>query len=425
MRKFKQLIWGLVTLCLLASCSDKETATGPPVHLDVPYLQDFSIKFDVQPESGALQKVFCDRNGVIQIYSSSGLLKTHAGEFLYPGKLVPDRTYRPIADKKILNLNLYNNQFVYLDNKAVLGNAWAGNLYSRHTMPKAARFEGGEDFAFLISDGGSLQYLKDSRVLWTGKSNAKVTDIIFDRSRNAFWLLAKKSLSFFSVKEQTLTSAIAGDNFTCFSLANNHHDIVIGTNDGYVIVDAGSKKLKSEPIRKLPWSDITAIKEIDGTLWFGTTKGAFTTSKDGKFNYYASQRWLPSDDVVDIVKGPDNSILILTTKGLAQICFKEMSLHEKAMYFERQVRARHIRHGFNASVGGITNGNLATGTLEDSDNDGLWTSMYLGAEVFRYAVTKSSEALENIRESMDAMERLYSINGVKGFPSRSDRKSVV
>jgi len=35
--------------------------------------------------------------------------------------------------------------------------------------------------------------------------------------------------------------------------------------------------------------------------------------------------------------------------------------------------------------------------LEDSDNDGLWTSMYLAGQAFPYAVTKEEEALENIR----------------------------
>jgi hypothetical protein len=45
--------------------------------------------------------------------------------------------------------------------------------------------------------------------------------------------------------------------------------------------------------------------------------------------------------------------------------------------------------------------------------------MYLAAEVFRYKVTKSEDALQNIRESMEAMERLYDINPVPGFPSRS------
>ena len=242
------------------------------------------------------------RNGVIQVYSSAGLLKTFGGEFLYPGSLVPDKTYRPLADKKILNLNLYNNQFVYLDDKAVLANAWAGNLYSRYTMPGATLFEGGEAFGFLISDGEALQYLKDSKVLWQGKANEKIIDISFDAARNAFWLLGKQSVSFFSVKDLALTEAFSGDNFNCFALANGGKEIIVGKNDGYQIIDADSRKPKGDVIKKLPWTEITAIEEIDGKLWFGTTRGAFTTDKNGAFVYYASKRWLPSDNVVDIEK---------------------------------------------------------------------------------------------------------------------------
>ena len=51
-----------------------------------------------------------------------------------------------------------------------------------------------------------------------------------------------------------------------------------------------------------------------------------------KFDYYASERWLPSDDVIDISDGPENSVLILTGKGLAKICFIEMTLYDKAMF---------------------------------------------------------------------------------------------
>jgi hypothetical protein len=419
MNRFIQTGCFFCVLIIAFSCSKKEDAITQPKHQDISYQQDFSKKFDLLLEDVSLKKVYSDRNGVIQIYSSAGLLKTYGGEFLYPGTLVPDKTYRPIVDKKILDLDLYNDQFVYLDDKAVLSNAWAGELYSRYTMSKASIFEGGESFSFLISDGESVQYLKDSKVLWQGKSKERIIDIAFDESKNVFWLLCENSISVFSTKDQILAPAFSGQNFTCFAMANNGKDIIVGTNEGYLLVDADSKKQKGDIIKKLPWTEITTLQEIDGKIWFGTTKGAFTTDSNGKFNYYASKRWLPSDTVVDIERGPDNSILVLTNKGLGQICFREMNLHEKAMYYEKQVRTRHIRHGFNATLGYMQNGSLATGSLEDSDNDGLWTSMYLGAEVFRYAVTKSDEALENIMESMDAMERLYSINEVKGFPSRS------
>jgi hypothetical protein len=55
----------------------------------------------------------------------------------------------------------------------------------------------------------------------------------------------------------------------------------------------------------------------------------------------------------------------------------------------------------------------------DSDNDGLWTAMYLAGELFRYAATESDDALQNCYESFEVMERLYSINPLKGFPARS------
>ncbi|HEX6225700.1 MAG TPA: hypothetical protein VFZ52_14885, partial [Chryseolinea sp.] len=420
MRKVTQRIWIACFLIGAFSCSTKEKSqTNQPVYNDVAYQQDFSRKFNLQEEGVTLKKVFSDINDVVQVYSSNGLLKTFAGDFLFPGSLVPDKTYRPLADKKILNLNLYENQFVYLEDKAVLSNAWAGNLYSRYSLPRASLFEGGENFAFLISDGETLQYLKDSKVLWQGKANEKIIDIAFDQKRKAFWILSKQSLSIFSVADFKLTQAFTGTDLNCFALVKGGQEIILGMSDGYQVIDADSKNPKGDIVRKLPWTEITTVEEINGRVWFGTTQGAFTTDDKGAFVYYASKRWLPSDNVVDIAKGPEGSVLILTDKGLGQICFKNMTLYDKAMYFEKQVRARHIRHGFNATLGYMQDGSLATGSLEDSDNDGLWTSMYLGGEVFRYAVTKSDEALRNIRESMEAMERLYTINKVKGFPSRS------
>jgi len=418
MKKITLWSWIFFIPALIISCSTKQAETSQPVHTDVAYVQEFSTKWNLELDGVTLQNVYSDRNGVVQLYSSAGLLKPFAGEFLYPGTLVSDKTYRPIADKKILNLTLYKDQFVYLDDKAVLANAWAGNLYSKYTMPKASLLEGGEDFTFLISDGTSIQYLKDSTTAWQGKNAEPVLDILFDSSRNIFWILGKQSVSIFSVKDQSLSAAFPGENFTCFALSNNK-ELVIGTNDGYIVVDADSKQQKGEVHRKLPWTELTAVKEIDGKLWFGSTRGAFRLDEAEKYRYYASRRWLPSDSVVFIERGPEHSVLILTNKGLAQISSKNMTLYDKAMYYQKQVRARHIRHGFNGTMGYMTDGSLATGSLEDSDNDGLWTSMYLGGEVFRYAVTKSDDALQNIRESMDAMERLYTINGIKGFPSRS------
>jgi hypothetical protein len=390
---------------------------GQPVYLDTAFRQEYSVKYVFN--HGLLKKVCCDRNGVAEVLSSAGLLMPAGGQLLYPGELVKAVAYLPTADKQVSGIGLYREQFVYANNKAVWSNAWAGQLYGTHTLPAVSVLCGGEDFSFLVAAGRSLQYLKDSKVLWEGRAGDSVLEILFDGSRGLFWLLDSHGITVFNPKDHSLREKYHGNGLTSFTLAAGDNELVVATHTGYWRLDATN----GEPIGaihdKLPCTDLTVVKEIDNRLWFGSKKGAFLLLPDGKYKYYSSRRWLPSDDVSDVTAGCQHSVWILTDKGLAEICVGPMTLYDKAAYFERQVRLRHIRLGFNATLSRMKNGDVTTGSLEDSDNDGLWTSMYLGAEVFRYAATRSSEALENVRESLDAMEQLYTVNSLKGFPSRS------
>lgn len=419
MRSLQYTLFALAVLCALSCSRPAQQEKNQPVYTDVAFAQEFSVKYNLRDSAISSRKVQADRNGIVQVLSADGLLKPYAGEFLYPGELVPERLFRPLSDKNINGMTLYRDHFVYADDNAVLSNAWAGNLYARHTLPHASMLEGGNDFDFLVSDGLNLEYVKDSVVQWRGTLAARLLDIRYDAQRNIFWLITNGSVEVFSPGEESMTEVLRGNSFTALALVKNNGEVIVGTTDGYLVIDAGTSEVTHDLRKDLPWTEITAVEEVDGKIWFGTTKGAFSIRDGGGFDYYASRRWLPSDHVVDIAAGPGNSVLILCDRGLARIEQKEMTLHDKAMYFEQQVRARHIRHGFNATLGYMTDGNLSTGSLEDSDNDGLWTSMYMGAEVFRYAVTKSDDALQNIRESMEAMERLFTINKVQGFPSRS------
>jgi hypothetical protein len=423
MKKPYLLLLGLIIS--LTNCTGKSTEkieSKQSVYSDVPYLQDFSIKYYMNDPEILFMKVVADRNDVILILSSKGLQKPYDGEFLYPGTIACDRSYRPMSDKKITDIGVYKNQFVYIDNVAVLSNAWAGNLFSKHEMPDAKIFAGGFDFSFLVSDGNTLNYIRDSKQLWKEKLSDNVIDIRFSGESDLFWILSDKSLITFSPEHKKLTRIFEGNDFTSFDLIPGNKTI-IGTKNGYIELNNAAKKQIGNIHRGLPCTEITSVEEINGNLWFGSTSGAFMLRDDGKFNYYNGERWLPGDQVIDLAGGPDNSVLILTKKGLSQICFKMMTLEDKAMFYEKQVRQRHIRNGFNASYDGMKNGNLSSGYLSDSDNDGLWTSMYLGAEIFRYVVTRSEDALQNCLESLDAMERLYSITSIPGFPSRSFERS--
>jgi len=424
----KSRLYFLVLLILVfnhlsVSAFQNQKSTVQPIHKDTAFLQPYCIKYEIDhsknPLNISLTKVCCDRNGVVQILSSEGILIKSGGQFLYPGELVRDVSYRPILDKKIKNITLYQKQFVYADDKAILSNAWAGRLYSLHTMPDVKMLCGGEDFSFLLTDGTSIQYVKDSKLLEELNSNDKMIAILFDKKRSSFWLLGEHGISIFDTKHKSLAKKFNGNGLTCFALSNNNNELVVGSHNGYFKISAETGKQIGNINTRLPCVDLTVVKEIDDKLWFGSVNGAFMLQADGKFKYYSSRRWMPSNHVNDISDGNNHSILILTDKGLGEIHFTPMTLSDKASYFEQQVRARHIRFGFNATISGLKNGDVSTGSLEDSDNDGLWTSMYLGAEVFRYATTKSPEALENCRESLDAIERLYTVNSLKGFPSRS------
>lgn len=197
---------------------------------------------------------------------------------------------------------------------------------------------------------------------------------------------------------------------------------------GRILIDRGDPQSRalpadSDPARAdsngLPCTEIRCSRRIDGASWFGTAKGLCALREDGHIDYYASRRWLLDDDVIDIWPGADGAVLALSRRGLNIIHFEQTTLARKAEHFDRLTRRRHIRFGFNSAFEMSTPGDLATGTLVDQDNDGLWTAMYLAGELFRYSVTKSDDALRNCYESFEAMERLSEITGIPGFPARS------
>lgn len=424
MRNFFYLLTIVGGFFLCSFSPDKEIKVKQPIYQDTPFLQEYSIRYYVKSDGLKLIKAGCDRNGDIKIMTSDGLYKPYDGQFLYPGTLEKDHSYRPVEKKKLSDLLVYKDQFIYLDDQAVFSNAWAGKLFDKHPLSGARLFEAGEDFNFLVTDGEKICLVNNNGIVWQGVfPDSKVLSVRYDSSRKLYWLLGGKQLcSFDPVKKET-KSLFKAENMTCFDLTKDKKTVFIGTTNGYIRLDANLLKQDGAIIRRTPCNNITALKEVNGQMWFGSSEGAFQLKADGKYNFYNGERWLPGNLVVDFAQGENGSVLILTDKGLTELVYKNWTLADKAAYYEKQVRLRHIRNGFNSSYDGMEKGNLASGRLTDSDNDGLWTSMYLAGEVFRYAVTKSEDALQNCRESLDAMERLYSINGLKGFPSRSFERS--
>ena len=170
---------------------------------------------------------------------------------------------------------------------------------------------------------------------------------------------------------------------------------------------------------KLPVTDIKSLTTINDRIWSGTPDGAFMRDTDGRCRYYASKRWLNTNNVQEVTGDNKGNAFALTADGLNKIDFIDETLAAKAKYFQDKIRQRHIRYGFISNVTLDIPGDLSSARMTDTDNDGLWSSFYLGSQAFRYAVTGEKEAKRYAWEAFEAFERIISINPLKGFPART------
>jgi hypothetical protein len=174
----------------------------------------------------------------------------------------------------------------------------------------------------------------------------------------------------------------------------------------------------------LPVEDVTCLSfDTDGTLWVGTKVGAARRWPNGQWNYRMGPRWMIGDEVIGIMATSQGGAYILSNKSLTHLFTRKMTLREKAKHYDAIARARHVRHGAVTSCNLRDVNNFDTWYMTDNDNDGLWTSIYLGAKCFEYAATKDPEAKRVAKQHFDFLHRLETINGLPGFVSRSLRPS--
>ena len=197
---------------------------------DSPYLQDFAEKIPLSPGlSGTkLSSVCSDRNGRILVLSNKGLLQ------IYNGKLVPDKQNRPLLDMQIINMDTYRDQFVYLTDKVVLSNAWAGKFYVCHNTADVGLFEMGSNFDFLLTGKNTLTYFEKNKNIEKLKTAQKlIKQLLFDRKRNRFLVLSDNQLDCFSPGKKN-KKVFEGENLNCLELINDNTVLLVGTQEGYI-----------------------------------------------------------------------------------------------------------------------------------------------------------------------------------------------
>ncbi len=161
----------------------------------------------------------------------------------------------------------------------------------------------------------------------------------------------------------------------------------------------------------LPYNDFTSMAASpDGSVWFGTRIGAIRFH-DGIWEYRQGLRWLPNDEVRDVVVAPNGDAWFATAGGVGAIKFVPMTLAKKARMFEEAIDKYHRRtpYEYVLQVHLPAPGDLSSWTQTDSDNDGLWTSMYGAGECFAYAVTKDPYHKERAAKAFKALKFLMDV----------------
>ena len=177
----------------------------------------------------------------------------------------------------------------------------------------------------------------------------------------------------------------------------------------------------------LPYNDFTAAAAGEkGVVWFGTRKGAIRF--DGKtWEYRQGKRWLADDVVLDLAVCPKGNAWFATREGVSVIRRVPMTLAEKAKWYEDEIDRYHRRTPYEYVLGvSVKNpGDKSEWHQHDSDNDGLWTSMYGAGECFAYAATKTSLAKERAKNAFEALHFLGEVTqggthpAPKGFVART------
>ncbi len=177
----------------------------------------------------------------------------------------------------------------------------------------------------------------------------------------------------------------------------------------------------------IPVADFTAVAAApDGRVWFGTRQGVVEW-RDGVFRYRQGPRWLPGDDVRDLVVDREGNLFVATDRGAGWIAERSMTLAEKARHYEGVIERSISRteHRFVATADLTSPGDTTTARRTDSDNDGLWTAMYGAAQCYAFAHDRSPEAKHRADRAFRAIAFLQEVTQggehapAPGFPART------
>ena len=385
---------------------------------DVPFKQATSVKYILSDDlKGAeLKKIVVDYNDVAYVLTSKGLYRD------YNNEISKDMFYRLLSGKTPVDITVQETTgyLYYLYANEFLTNAHAGTIYEYFQENKYQKIlVNSDDQVLLIGQNEATLYQRTHKI--SDYKLPKGTLLKAYVYNKAFYYLTAQAIYRLEGKEwKTLHK---GENLTAITFSPN--EISVGTANGYYSIDIYNGKKISEINRKLPVTTITGILQVDSELWFASNDGAFLREPD-RFRYFAGRRWLDQNNIIDLARNSKGDLYFLTPTGLNKVEYITQNLADKAKKIQDDIRKYHLRFGWVCEIAYGKPGDMKTAVAVDNDNDGLWTSLYLGSQAFRYATTGEEIARRYVWESFESFERLLTVNPLKGFPSRTfERRGVL
>ncbi|CAF1074064.1 unnamed protein product [Rotaria magnacalcarata] len=206
---------------------------------------------------------------------------------------------------------------------------------------------------------------------------------------------------------------------------------------------AGQISDPGSDIGHLPFANITKLsvshsKSTESSVWLGGVYGVMrydsNTSDLNTWRVFNSARYMPNREsqvsvssiaamsrADDTLNNIGSTAVAITNRGLAVLRFEKWTLSQKAEYFQNFLDqpGRHDKYGLVSGCSMTSWGDTRTCIKGPDDNDGLWTSMYLASQVFRYAVIRDPAIKSQAWKHFEALELLNQVSGILGYPGRS------
>ena len=218
-------------------------------------------------------------------------------------------------------------------------------------------------------------------------------------------------------------SGVLSKDIRCAAIDAMGH-LWVGTSEGLNIYDGRNYWFNGNDFYSVPTGSFNDMYfAADGKKYFATNTGVITLI-EGKITYYSYGAWLMHPTVTQIAVSDSGMIAAVTPEGISLIFSKEMTLEEKAAHYDEMTDKYFNRNeGYHVTRELRKYGDIESGRLLNSDNDGLFTGLYCASQCFRYKVTGDAKAKENAKRAVEAMIKLTEVTGKAGFTARATRYS--